>query len=489
MPKLKFEYKVTVAYIFIGGIWILFSDKILYFFIQDSYLLTKLQSYKGWFFVITSSILLFLFLKNHLIKLRNTEQKLLQKNQELIVSKEQIRIVNEKLIAAASTMEETNLELIIAKRKSEEGDKLKSAFLANMSHEIRTPLNGINGFVELLKNPDIKEDSRNTYINIIQSSSTQLLSIIDDIMDISKIESGQIVLHKSNTSINNILSEQYAFFTKQGNSKNLKLSHKLGLQEEQSVIFCDEKKIIQVLSNLINNALKFTVAGNIEFGYQLKGKFLEFFVKDTGIGISKENYDKIFHRFRQVENGRSRIYGGNGLGLSITKALVNKMGGKIWVESKLGGGSIFYFTIPYKPFLTINEKATGIGNQIVTRPNWSDKTILIAEDEDSNYLLIEELLSITNVRLLHAKNGKEAIDYCKTNNQINLILMDMKMPIMDGYEATKSIKQIRPNMPILAQSAHVMPEDKARSISAGCIDYITKPINGQKLLNKIKNYV
>lgn len=277
-------------------------------------------------------------------------------------------------------------ELIIAKKKYKEGDQLISAFLSNMSHEIRTPLNGINGFVELIRTQDIEENRRKSFMDIIQRSCARLLIIIDDILDISKIESGQIVLHNDNTSIHQILSEQYAFFTKQKNRKDLKLSYKLGLPEWQSIIYTDKKRIIQVLSHLIDNALKFTEKGNVEFGYELKGEFLEFFVKDSGIGISEENFDKIFHLFRQIEIGLSRAYNGNGLGLSISKALVNNMGGKMWVESKLGKGSVFYFTIPYKPALPTIKRISGVGNQIVTSQKLNDKAILIAEDEVSNYV-------------------------------------------------------------------------------------------------------
>ena len=373
--------------------------------------------------------------------------------------------------------------LVKAKEKAEESDRLKSAFLANMSHEIRTPMNSIIGFSEMLDMPDIEDENRNKFIEIIKINSYRLLSLIDDMIDVSKIEAGLIEIHETKTNVNKLFSDIYDSFRFSANKKNLNLVLDTGLKNELSTISVDSTKLNQIITNLINNALKFTHKGEIKFGYKLKSDMLEYFVSDTGIGINEEHQKNIFERFRQVEVTATKKYEGTGLGLAISKALVEKMGGKIWVVSKPGFGSIFYFTLPYKP-----EAATDIIKEpeLSKEVDLKGKTILIAEDEHSNYLFIKEVLKNSGVKLIHVENGKDAVDICLKNREISLVLMDIKMPVMNGYEATEEIKKIRPDLPVLAQTAYAMFDEEKKAFDSGCDDYITKPINKEVLITKIK---
>jgi PAS domain S-box-containing protein len=372
--------------------------------------------------------------------------------------------------------------LLEAKVKAEESDRLKSAFLANMSHEIRTPMNSIIGFSEMLDMPDVEEESRKEFLEIIKSNGYRLLSLINDIIDISKIEAGQIELRMVKTNVNDLLSKLYEVFRFSASKKGIDFRLMTGLENDLSVISADNTKLNQILTNLINNAVKFTHKGEIQFGYELKTGMLEFFINDTGIGINQEHQDKIFERFRQVEISVTKQYEGTGLGLAISKALVEKMGGKIWVVSKPGSGSTFYFTIPYKPEIIID---TSPKPKIKSKVDLKERTILIAEDEYSNYLLLKEVLKDTGAELIHVENGMDAIEKCRENPQIDLILMDIKMPEMDGYQATEAIKKIRPGILILAQTAYAMFDDERKAFRAGCDDFITKPLTKQAVLSKI----
>jgi PAS domain S-box-containing protein len=383
-----------------------------------------------------------------------------------------------------SKLHETQENLISAKEKAEENDRLKTAFLHNISHEIRTPMNAICGFSGLLDRPNTTEEKRKNFTKIIQNSSNQLLSIVTDIVTISTIETKQEKLNFKNTRINSILHEMLSIFQSQALNKNISLRLNQQLTDLQSVVYTDKTKISQILSNLLSNALKFTISGSIEFGYILKDLYLEFYVSDTGIGIKKEAHEKIFERFRQADETIHVNYGGTGLGLSIVKGYVELLGGKIWVQSEPDKGSTFYFTIPYKP---TNEKDEAEKtNQLVKSLNY--RTILIAEDEEYNYQLIEELLLDLNVKLIHAKDGRETVEIFKTNPKIDLILMDIKMPIMTGDEAAKIIKELNPNLPIVAQSAYALEHERAK-YEVFFDDYITKPINKDELKQKILKYI
>lgn len=408
--------------------------------------------------------------------LNENEQMLKQQNEEYIA-------VNEELLKSNQQIQKINLELIKAKDKAEESDRLKSAFLANLSHEIRTPMNGILGFSELLLKPDLAYEKIKKYTQLISHNSYQLLSIINDIVEISKIESGQVNIQMLPTNINKIITDVKLILENQILEKGLKLVTVIPLSDEQAEITGDEQRIRQILLNLLYNALKFTQKGSIELGYKIISDRIEFFVKDTGIGISREHHKVIFERFRQVEPADSNKVSGTGLGLSISKAFTELMGGDIWIESQLGKGSTFYFTIPFiQSGQYADEPAKNGGEK---KFNWSQKTLLIAEDNDSDFALLEEILSVTYVQILRANNGADAIEIFKNHPEINLVLIDLSLPLVDGFVATRVIRQFNPNIPIVALTGLTHNADKIKAINAGCNDYISKPLDTNDLLQKL----
>lgn len=419
------------------------------------------------------------------LKLLENEQHLKQQNNEYLALNEEYQTLNEELEEKINHIEQMNRELTASKNKAEEADKLKSAFLANMSHEIRTPLNAILGFSGLLKNRNLDKAKTEIFVDIIDSSGQQLLTIINDILDISKIEAGQISISPGPIKIPMILNELYEQFEKQAEQKNIALQLQNNLLNTNTELITDEIRLRQVLSNLLNNAIKFTHAGYVKFGVNSKDEFFEFYVTDSGIGISPHDQLVIFEPFRQVETTNSRIYGGNGLGLSISRALVEKLGGSISVSSIQGKGSTFSFTIPMKFSEISNKKPLKIASQ----NNWDKHIILIAEDEFYNYQFLEEILSPTHVKIIHARDGKEAVELVKKNPEISLVLMDIKMPIMDGYTATRIIKTFNPKLPIIAQTAYAMNGDKEKSRLAGFDDFIDKPIIQDHIIRVIADYM
>ena len=379
-----------------------------------------------------------------------------------------------------------NNDLILAKNKAEESDKLKSAFLANMSHEIRTPMNAIIGFSEFLLDTELSKDKLEKYVHIINASSHQLLSIINDIIDISKIESGQLYIESELVNVNKLMDEIFVSYKRLVDLKKLKLICQVSNPNKLIQVKSDESRIRQVICNLLNNAIKFTKEGEISFGYTIQENFIEFYVEDSGIGIAPENLLLIFKRFRQVNATNRQLNEGNGLGLSISKALVEKLGGTISVNSKPGIGSSFVFTIPYKNEI-LNAMATT--SETEQQYNWDDKTILIVEDEVNNHSYISELLSVTNAKTLHAWDGKQAVELVKNHPDISLVLMDLKMPVMDGNEAMQLIKQIEPELTVIAQTAYANSDSRKRAIKGGFDNYITKPIDSILFMEVINSYL
>lgn len=421
-------------------------------------------------------------------ELLESEQYLNEQNLKIISLNKEYQAINEKLIESLHHVQEMNAELMAAKVKADESDMLKTAFLANMSHEIRTPMNAILGFSSFLLQPDLSEEKISDFVQIINASSQQLMSVISDVIDISKIEAGQINISMERINVSNLLSEIFTTYKKVIELKNLSLYY----SNESSVDFVqinsDGNRIRQILCNLLNNAIKFTKAGKIEFGFGIKKDFIEFYVTDTGIGIAPENQSLIFERFRQIAKSDSQIYNGNGLGLSISKALVEKLGGTLTVDSVLGSGSTFVFTIPYQ-----RNEENRVNHQILTYPqvdvmNWNEKTILIVEDEQINHFYLEQVLSKSMVRLLHAWNGKEAVEKVKNHPEISVVLMDIKMPVMNGFEATKFIKQFRPELPVIAQTAYALDQDKTEILQAGFDHYLSKPISKETLVKTLGVY-
>jgi signal transduction histidine kinase len=373
-----------------------------------------------------------------------------------------------------------------ALKKAEESDKLKTAFLNNMSHEIRTPLNGIMGFSGLLDEPGITSEERQYYTRIIHQNGNQLTSIIEAIINIATIEAGLDEIHENPINLNSLLNNLFNSFSMLVNQQSVLLNYKTNLTYSEAGIFTDENKLRQILSNLIGNSVKFTNTGKIEFGCNLKNGFLEFYVSDTGIGIKPEDHEVIFERFRKINPDRSREYGGNGLGLTISKAYIELLGGKIWFESAPGKGSRFYFTLPYNPQKAIIDKNITIAEVPVEKVKV--KTLLVAEDEYSNYQLLEVILLREKHRIIHVVNGVEAVEACRENPAIDMVLMDLKMPEMDGFQATTIIKSEKPNLPIIAVTAFALSGDKEKALEAGCNEYISKPIKRSDLVEIINKY-
>jgi PAS domain S-box-containing protein len=378
-------------------------------------------------------------------------------------------------------------ELNRALFQAQESDKLKSAFLANMSHEIRTPMNGIIGFSELCLDPNITKEKQREFANIVIKSSKRLLSIVNDILDISKIEAGAVTLNIENVNLNKLIDELEAFYKPIARENNLILSCERGLENYKSSVETDKTKLNQVLTNLLSNAFKFTDTGSVSFGYQLIENNLQFYVKDTGTGVEPDLQNKIFDRFSQGNLNLSKQHKGTGLGLAITKKIVELFKGEIWLNSSENGTTIF-FTIPY-----IKSKVPLISSVIeeqkpTIQVKNSEINILVAEDEEYNMMYIAELFSTTNFKIFEANNGKIALELAQNHPEIQLVLMDIKMPVMDGNEAMKEIKKLRPQLPIIALSAFAMESDKAKALGLGFDAYLTKPLDRKLLFQFIEKF-
>ena len=384
---------------------------------------------------------------------------------------------------------ESNLR--IAKERAEESDRLKTSFLSNMSHEIRTPLNAIVGFAELLAQSNLDEAERTEFISHINQGSDNLLNIIDDIIDISKIEAGQIRFNNSLFRLSSLFADLNTMF-----KKNLKKQNKDKLEllidncgiDSNINIIADSFRLKQIFTNLLSNALKFTEEGGLTFGIKsIDNSLIYFYVRDTGIGIKKENQELIFDRFRQGHESKTRFYGGTGLGLAISKHLVELMGGEISVISEPGKGSEFIFSIAY---LNSDAEIPVLnGPKKEGKPDWRNKTVLIVEDETSNYLLLQDVLKPTKVGVIWAKNGEEAVNEALNHKEIDLVLMDIRLPLKNGYEATKEIREILTGVPVIALTAYAMAGEREKCLAAGCIDYISKPVKPKDLLNLLSRHL
>lgn len=382
------------------------------------------------------------------------------------------------------------VELNKAKEKAEESDRLKTAFLANMSHEIRTPMNAIVGFSELLHDPELTDKNRKEFVKLIGDNSKLLLNLIEDIIDVAKIEAEQLKIVHTTCQVNLILDELHHHYSNQVRrfvDKNIELTITKQFRENDFSIKTDPLRFKQIMNNLLGNAIKFTQQGIVEFGYKVENERIIFHIRDTGIGLAQDKLGLIFERFRQAQESSTKEYGGTGLGLTISRRLVELLGGSIWVESVLNEGSTFFFSLPYIPVKS--HTVAQISNYSLDSHNWRGKTILVAEDEKSNFELIKATLQKTNVEILWAKNGLEAVEFAFTSPGISLVLMDMRMPEMNGYEATLKIKEIRNNLPIISLTAYAMTEDRDKSFLAGCDEYISKPFNPIDLIRKMAKYI
>lgn len=435
--------------------------------------------------------------------LKKAEEEILRHKEEIEAQRDLANEQTKQIIKQNAELEkhQTQLEKLVeqrtkqlkfAKERAEESDRLKSSFLANMSHEIRTPMNAIIGFSELISEADLDQPQRKELISHLNSNCNSLLHLIDDIIDIARIEAGQLRIFKQDCFINQTFIELYESFseTQLKENKNVELIVEVENTDENLSIYTDPYRFKQVMNNLIGNAIKFTDQGFIKFGYHISPEsykdFIRFFVQDTGIGLNKDEQKEIFEQFRKIDSRETdKLYRGAGLGLAISKNLINELGGEIWTESEAGIGSTFYFTLPYirtdKKFINPEPVNTDF--------NWENKKILIAEDEDSNIKMISMVLQKTNVTILHVQNGEKAISKCKEVHDIDLVLLDIKMPRINGLDATKEIRKFNKKIPIIAFTAYAMPSDRQKAKKAGCTDFIAKPIKKDKLLEKLNFYL
>lgn len=383
-------------------------------------------------------------------------------------------------------------EIIEAKEKAEESDKLKSAFLANMSHELRTPLNAIIGFSNLLKYPDLDEEEKVEYINIISDRGNDLLKLLSDIIDLSKIESGNVSFSPSQFALNDFLYVAYEEYTKLAEKKYHKvIQHKLSIPDVNQELWVntDKLKLRQIINNLYENSMKFTNEGFVQFGYTIVPSGIEIFVKDSGIGIPKDKINIIFDRFRQADDSHNKLFGGAGLGLSIATKLIQMFKGQIRVESEVNIGTTFYVTLPMEYEIHIDTGRNNYLANIDSDINLQDKKILVAEDDSSNYLLIEKYLTHYGANVVRADNGVSCLNIMVNDSEIKAIFMDIRMPQMNGYETAKEIRLINSHIPIIACTSYAYIEDKQLAIEAGCDEYLTKPIVVNELERILLKYL
>lgn len=389
-------------------------------------------------------------------------------------------------------VDERARELLLAKEKAEYADKLKTSFLANMSHEIRTPLNAIMGFLNLYYEEGYTIEEREAFRSYIEKSSKDLIQIIDDILDISRIEANKLMISNTVCDLDNLLSELHSFYQKGVIKSKMKVELIYEQPKMLATILTDPLRLRQILINLIDNALKFTEIGSVTFGYESKKDTILFYVKDTGIGISEDNKKIIFDSFTRVENHKRKLYHGTGIGLTLAKKLTELLGGRIWVESQIEKGSQFYFTLPKKiahQAETLQQEAQEAQEAAFNQIDLKKLTILIAEDEESNFFYLNKLLKFTGATILRAGSGIDATEKIKTNHEISLVLMDIKLPGMDGIEAMKKIKEAHPSMPVIALTAYAMKEDEEMMMKSGFDAYITKPVHGKELLGIIQRFI
>lgn len=418
---------------------------------------------------------------NHLLVRKKSNKLLRKKNKELV---------------------HANLELIKAKQKAEESDKVKSAFLANMSHEIRTPLNAIIGFSTIMSKPNISEKENMEFTSVISQSSSNLLSLINDIIDIAKIHAGEIKINNDDIDIHEEIEFIYSFYKEEirKEEKQDKIEFLLEKPDDKKLILnTDGSKVRQILFSLLSNAVKFTEQGAIVLSYKKvvldektanakndSFEFVEFCVKDSGIGIDDDKISYVFDTFRKANEHKKKLYRGTGLGLAISKHLVELLGGEIWVESTVGVGSIFRFTIPYsslaKSSFSLNKKKNEL--------TFKNKTVLIVEDEQYNFMFVKTLLlQHFEFDIIWAQNGQEAIDIFNEKQFIDLIILDIKLPSVNGFKVIEHIKNQNDKIPIIVQTAYTLPEDKEKILESGGNEYISKPVDPDKLLSLVYKWL
>jgi CheY-like chemotaxis protein len=422
------------------------------------------------------------FFKEELILRVKTHLDIFTLNKILKEQTHKLQEKNEEYETINEELRQTNNELLIAKEKAEESNLLKNTFLQNMSHEVRTPLNAISGFSQLITKPNQPTEKLKKFSEMILDGSEKLIRIITDVIEISQIHTRQVETFLKEMDIISFIYCIANVFKEKAKEKRITLVVKMNIPYPEYLITSDKGKLERIFNHLIDNAIKFTEEGLVVITCELEYENIKISISDTGIGISDEMQKIIFEPFRQVESGMARNYGGNGLGLPIAKAYIELLNGSITVKSELSIGTTFFVSIP------ANIADNQVNQHTKEKRRYSIHTILIAEDEYSNYEYLLELLEETNLKILLAKNGQQAIDLCRTHQEIDLILMDIKMPVMDGHTATKLIKAFRPDLPIFAQTAYALESEKAIFLN-DFDDYITKPINQRDLKQKLKKYI
>lgn len=379
-------------------------------------------------------------------------------------------------------------DLIKAKERAEESDNLKTSFLNNISHEIRTPFNSILGFLSLLQFEDTTQSERDEYIDNINGSANRLMNTINDIVEIAQVQSGQMILTITTINIRSLISDLVSRFKPQAEFKGLVFDLKDELPSSLDLLQTDPVKLSTILNHLIGNAIKFTKSGSINLSVCATGAYLEFCVRDTGVGITENKQQSIFKRFTQADNSNTRQFEGSGLGLSISEAYTEILHGKLWLESVEGIGSSFYLTIPFTSSQIEKKLDSDILSQDEKEARTGKLKILIVEDDESSAKYISIVINSFANDLFIAKSGIEAVEYCRTNPDIDLVFMDIRMPDMDGYEATKQLRQFNSEVIIIAQTAHALAGDMEKAIAVGCNDYIPKPVKKDILVGLIQKY-
>ena len=406
-----------------------------------------------------------------------------------IVYKDEGKMLVAGIVSEITERKRIEKQLKEAKLQAEMANNYKNQFLANVSHEIRTPISGMVGFASLLRKEDLDVETKKLYIDIIESSSKQLLNLVNDIIDISRIEAGELKMSKAPCELHKILKETETLFEQLKHARgkqNLKIRLNLSGKDEALFIVTDPDRLKQILINLIGNALKFTETGGVDFGYELENDRLKFYVSDTGIGMSEDDLKLVFERFKRTEQAHKK-YEGTGLGLAITKGLLDLLGGDISVHSEVGRGSVFTFTIPYEPAKP--EQVKSRKEQVPDTGRLRGKKILIAEDEKINRMYLEIILKDLPIQIFWARNGLEAVEIFSENRDINLVLMDIKMPLMDGEEAMQKILAWKPGTRIVAQTANALSSDREKYLESGFVDHISKPIDKKQLIRIMEKWV
>lgn len=393
-------------------------------------------------------------------------------------------ILDEKVKMRTAELEQSNRELTVARDKAQASDRLKSAFMQNISHEVRTPLNGILGFSRLLADPDISFADKKNFLAFLDISTNRLINTITDYMDISLLASGAMEVNCRTISVNELLREVRSICSKDCESKSLVFDFELKDLFKETCIHTDPELLRKILLHLISNAIKFTSAGTVTVDYSVAADAFECLVRDTGRGISEEAIERIFEPFMQEDISATRGHEGSGLGLSIVKGFVSLLGGELKLESLKNAGTVFTVNLP----LAEGKAFPGTSEEKPLHSRVKTPVLLVAEDDESNRHFLEVVLKKIVPTVLQASNGKEAVELCRLHPEITLVLMDIKMPVMNGLEATQEIKSFRKDLPVIAITAYSMSGDEQKFLSAGCDDFIAKPVSFDSLRNKLKGF-